>query len=131
MSHLQQFIVLNLIWLPTILVFVGVHFYVIEKQGKTPNHTISFLSALNLCLILTRWIYMREYLFMLLAVLYCGVFYWVLFNLLLNKLRHKPPLYLGSASILDRFESVMKNPGMTLSLKVVIMIMVSFVLIDL
>lgn len=130
-ESLFQFMILNMVWIPVILLFVGVHYYIIECLKKRIMHGLSFITALLICVAIARWIYWDNYLFLCLSILYCGFFYWVLFNTLLNRFRNKPVLYLGNDSVLDRIEKSMKSPGATLGLKVVLMIMISFVLMDL
>jgi hypothetical protein len=64
-------------------------------------------------------------------MLYLGFMYWILFDIELNYFRKKPLLYNGRASIIDRFEESFRNPGALLGLKIILMLMCSFVLMDL
>lgn len=117
------------IWLVIIQIFVLVHHYVIENRKKTPFHVLSFILCVALSVILSWQVY-DSLTFRVISVIYLGLMYWILFNLELNLVRKKPPLHLGTASILDRFEASLKNPGMTLGLKITLMIMCSFILLD-
>lgn len=124
----------SFVWFFIIQVFLMVHFYVIEYRDKNPNHTVSFVIAFILGAALS-WLMFDTLLFKLLGIPYLGLMYWILFPLLLNFFRIKPSLYQGDpnnkkGSVLDRFERRFKNPGMLLGLKIVLMIMLSFVLLD-
>lgn len=124
----------TIIWLVIIQGFVAVHYIVIEVWKKNPNHPLSFVIAAALGIVLSCIIYDTLY-FRVVSVIYLGLMFWILFPLELNIARKKPPLYLGDpknkkGSFLDRFERSLKNPGATLGLKIVIMIMCAFILID-
>lgn len=119
----------SIIWLFVIDLFVLVHFWIIERRGKEPNHAISFVLVFIWAAALSYTTY-DEWTFRIISVIYLGLMYWVVFNLKLNIFRKKDLLHLGTKAILDRFEASLKNPGMTLGLKIVLMIMCSFILLD-
>lgn len=125
----------SFVWFFIIQVFLMVHFYIIEYKDKNPNHTVSFVIAFILGSALS-WVMFDTILFKLLGIPYLGLMYWILFPMQQNFFMMKPLLYQGDpnnkkGSKLDRFERRFKNPGALLGLKIVLMIMLSFVLLDL
>lgn len=120
----------TMIWIIVIQLFVLAHYLIIEKWKKTPWHAVSFLLAATIAYLITGQIY-TERTFRVISMIYLGLMYWILFSLELNKFRGKPWLHLGDKSILDRIEKSMKSPAMTLGLKITLMLMCLFVLLDL
>lgn len=126
----MKLLALTLTWIFYIQIFVMIHYLTIERYKKTPPHGLSFIAVLIVALRMSYHVYGQTYLFPV-CLLYLGLMYWVLFNLELNHFRNKELLHLGDKSFLDRVEASVKSPGATLALKVVIIIMCLFLLIDL
>jgi hypothetical protein len=127
---IKEFITLNILWLVVTLLFALVHYYIIERLNKKIIHGVSFVLSAVAGIFLCIKIY-DSITFTIVAILYCGIQYWIVFNLLLNKFRNEPVLYVSTGSILDRLEASAKNPAMVLGLKLVVMVMCAFVILDL
>lgn len=120
----------TMIWIIVIQLFVLAHYLIIEKWKKTPWHAVSFILAAAIAYLITGQIY-TERTFRVISMIYLGFMYWVIFPLELNIFRKKPPLHLGEASILDRIEKSIKNPVGTLGLKIILIVMCFFLLLNL
>lgn len=120
---------ITILWWAIINIFVLLHFYIIVYRNRTPWHALSFIVCLALAVYISysAW---ETLTFFIISVLYMGLMYWICFPLLLNFYRLKDLLHLGTASWFDRMEAKFRNPGMALALKIVLMIMCSFVLLD-
>lgn len=121
---------ITIAWIAIIQAFVFSHAYIIETLKKTPFHGLSFLISVALAVAISFYAY-PETTFRIVSIIYLGLFFWVLFNLELNLVRNKPALYLGKGSALDRLETRMKNPGATLGMKLTLIVMCVFILLDL
>lgn len=131
---MKSFLLLNLIWIAFIQAAVYYNWYTIEKRKVSPNHAVNFSVALLAGAALCLWLYHDIRTYLILSIFYVGLQYWVLFNLELNYFRGKRGselLHLGEASWFDRLEAKFKNPGATLGLKLVLLVMIGFILMDL
>lgn len=126
----MKVLILTIVWLAVIWLFRTVHRYIIVEKHKSPYHGISAACVLALAVLFSCLMY-QDWFFRGVAVVFLCLMYWILFNLLLNKAIGRDPLYLGDSSILDRLEKKFKNPAATLGLKVVLLIICVFILLDL
>lgn len=120
---------ISIIWYAIINIFVPIHFYIIVHRNKTPWHWLSFIFAAGLGIYIS-YVAWDTLTFFIVSIFYLGFMFWILFPLLLNFYRLKEPLHLGTKSWFDRMEAKMKNPGMTLGMKIILLIVCSFVLLD-
>jgi hypothetical protein len=126
----------TLAWIVIINAFVVCHFYIIKVEKKSPKHLLSWSLSVLLATVLSFANYKGNLYFIIVNLIYLGLIFWILFNAQLNLFTGKPLLYLGDDSdpeedsILDRFERSMRNPGMTLGLKIILVIICSFILLD-
>lgn len=119
----------TIIWIFIIDRFVNVHFYIIKWRKKEPNHTISFIVAFVLSIVVSYITY-DTLTFFLLSIPYLGLIYWIWFDISLNMYREYNLLYNGKKSVIDRLEEKFRNPGLLLGLKIILIIMLSFILLD-
>lgn len=127
----MKVLISTLTWLAVVQGFVLINYQIIEKDKRIPLHGLHFWIAVLWALALSAVIYKEQGVMICVNVLYLGLMQWIIFPLELNYFRHKPLLYLGTDSKLDRIEAKFKNPGGTLMLKIVLLVMCLFFLLDL
>jgi hypothetical protein len=114
-------------WILYILLDALVNWYWIEKLKKIPNYLTStivrgwFFIVIGITVPVTPETFIAWFLFTT-----CS--FWVLFDLILNKLRGKPWNYLGENSFIDSIGK--KHPSVYWIAKIVALVMTSIVVID-